>query len=74
MISAMIVCQCRRVSDREVIAAIERGAADLADLARECGAGTDCRGCRPNLDALLAERALEVATSGHPRRLAVVAA
>jgi bacterioferritin-associated ferredoxin len=70
----MIVCQCRRITDRDVRAAVERGARDLAGLARECGAGTDCRGCRPTLEALLADRRLVVPPASDPRRLEVVAA
>jgi bacterioferritin-associated ferredoxin len=70
----MIVCQCRRITDRDVRAALERGAEDLDDLARDCGAGTDCRGCRASLEALLAERRFAAPPEGDPRRLAVVAA
>jgi len=70
----MIVCQCRRVTDRDVRAAFERGAEDLDDLVAACGAGTDCRGCRPTLEALLAERLRAMARTNDPRRLEVVAA
>ena len=72
----MIVCQCRRVTDRDVRAAVARGASDLAELARECGAGTDCRGCRSTLEALLEDgRLIAVVPVGEKvRRAAVVAA
>ena len=70
----MIVCQCRRISDRDVNAAVERGAEDLLDLALACGAGTDCRGCHPTLEALLADGRRAAPPIGDPRRLAVVAA
>ena len=46
-----------RVSDREVRAAVERGARSVAELARECGAGGECRGCRATLEALLEKAA-----------------
>jgi bacterioferritin-associated ferredoxin len=70
----MIVCQCRRITDRDVRSAMDRGAADLAGVARECGAGTECRGCHANLEALLAERSFDVPAASDPRRLAVIAA
>jgi bacterioferritin-associated ferredoxin len=74
--SVLIVCHCRRVTDREVVAAMARGASSLSDLARECGAGTDCRGCRSTLEDLLApeRRSFHVPTAEDRRRLHVVAA
>jgi bacterioferritin-associated ferredoxin len=69
----LIVCQCRCITDREVRAAVERGAEDLDDLARSCGAGTDCRGCHATLETLLEDRAPRP-RAGDPRRLVVVAA
>lgn len=69
----MIVCQCRRVSDRDVRAAVLRGASDLAGIARACGAGSECRGYETNLLELLShERGLPAA--GDRRRLVVVGA
>ena len=50
----MIVCHCHGITDRDVRAAVERGAADLSGLARVCRAGTDCRGCLRSLMDLLA--------------------
>ena len=70
----MIVCQCRRISDRHVRDAVERGASNLVDLARDCGAGSDCSGCHETLEALLGERNFTLPQAGDPRRLVVVAA
>jgi bacterioferritin-associated ferredoxin len=70
----LIVCQCRRITDRQVRAAVERGADDLEDLAFACGAGTDCRGCRETLEALLEDGRAARPAAGDPRRLVVVAA
>jgi bacterioferritin-associated ferredoxin len=50
----MIVCVCRRVSDRAVLAAMAAGARSLADVARATGAGTSCGCCRGTIEALLA--------------------
>jgi bacterioferritin-associated ferredoxin len=47
----MIVCVCRRVSDRAVDAAIQAGARDLPAISRATGAGTDCGCCREELAA-----------------------
>ena len=57
----MLVCHCRVVSDRAVRAAISAGAADLDDVASLCGAGAECGGCVPSVEALLAEAAVAVA-------------
>ena len=51
----MIVCHCRAVRHRDVLAAIERGARDAEAVAITCGAGSVCGGCRPTIDALLSE-------------------
>ncbi len=49
----MIVCNCRGASDRDVRAAIQRGAACLSELER-CGIGGDCGGCEEALLAMIA--------------------
>jgi len=49
----MLVCQCRGVSEREVRSAIASGACTHRAVARECGAGSVCGGCRPMIDELL---------------------
>jgi bacterioferritin-associated ferredoxin len=49
----MVVCHCKGLSERELRSAIRSGAATPRDLARTCGAGSVCGGCRPVLDELL---------------------
>jgi bacterioferritin-associated ferredoxin len=49
----MIVCHCNCVSDRQIRTAVSAGACDEDDIARMCGAGTDCGGCLPWIDELL---------------------
>jgi bacterioferritin-associated ferredoxin len=51
----MVVCHCNVVSDREVRAQIRAGALDAEDVAARCAAGTGCGGCRPLVEALIAE-------------------
>jgi bacterioferritin-associated ferredoxin len=51
----MILCVCRGVSDREVAAVVEGGAATIAEVRRRCGAGTDCGSCLADIKALLAD-------------------
>ena len=49
----MIVCSCRRISDRTVGAAAASGAATLEELIARCGAGGRCGGCHPELERIL---------------------
>lgn len=51
----MIVCHCKAVSDREVRRAVAEGARTRGQVARRCGAGTICGGCRPAIQELLHE-------------------
>jgi bacterioferritin-associated ferredoxin len=54
----MYVCSCRGVTDRTVRAAIATGARTIEDISRRCAAGSQCGGCRPELERLLAEQQL----------------
>jgi bacterioferritin-associated ferredoxin len=49
----MLVCHCRAVTEREVRSAIRAGACTRREVARQCGAGSICGGCRPVIDELL---------------------
>jgi bacterioferritin-associated ferredoxin len=51
----MIVCLCRGLGENAIRATIERGGDTRDRLAALCGAGNDCGGCTPILDALLDE-------------------
>jgi bacterioferritin-associated ferredoxin len=52
----MIVCVCRRVSDRAISAAVASGARSMEDIAAATGAGTDCGRCREAIAVASAER------------------
>ena len=56
----MIVCICRAKTDRDVLEAIEEGAASLRDLQR-CGIGTDCGSCHNMLQVMIQAAAAEPA-------------
>jgi nitrite reductase (NADH) large subunit len=49
----MVVCSCRRVSDRDVSAAIVEGATTVEAIAGRCAAGSRCGGCWPELERLI---------------------
>jgi bacterioferritin-associated ferredoxin len=61
----MIVCQCRRVSDRKVAACVSKGCSSLRELCASTGAGRDCGCCvrqlREMLDTLRTTPVTEVA-------------
>jgi bacterioferritin-associated ferredoxin len=49
----MILCHCMGVSDKSVRRAIQCGASSVRDVARACGAGTGCGGCRGTVQEIL---------------------
>jgi bacterioferritin-associated ferredoxin len=49
----MIVCQCRRVSDRKVAKSVRNGCGSLRDLCAKTGAGQECGCCVARLKELL---------------------
>jgi bacterioferritin-associated ferredoxin len=61
----MVVCHCKGLTDRDVCGAIAAGACSGPELARQCGAGSVCGGCRPLLDELLDRH--EAASDTGPR-------
>jgi bacterioferritin-associated ferredoxin len=66
----MLVCHCKGISHREVERAIDAGAGSHGDVARQCGAGSVCGGCRPVIDELLETRQPEASPSAHELALA----
>jgi len=61
MSSAMFVCHCRALTDREIGEEIAAGARDLDEIGRRCGAGVTCGGCCPLLQELLDQAAQQAA-------------
>jgi bacterioferritin-associated ferredoxin len=54
----VIVCHCYGVSDRAIRRAVRAGAVTADLVARACGAGSGCGGCRGAVQEILtAERA-----------------
>ena len=49
----MVVCHCRRINDRTIAEVAKRLGPSLDEVSRECGAGTDCGGCRDEIERLL---------------------
>ena len=60
----MIVCLCRGVSERQVETAVTKGAMTVHEVARACGAGSDCGACRHMLSALIEDIRSAVCASG----------
>lgn len=53
----MLVCHCNGVTERRVRAAVHAGACTLREVARSCGAGASCGGCRPEITRILRQEA-----------------
>lgn len=48
-----VVCVCHGIGARQIAAAVNDGAASVAEIGRICGAGTNCGSCRPALARML---------------------
>jgi bacterioferritin-associated ferredoxin len=51
----VIVCHCKVITDRDVVAAMETGVRTVRQLCGATGAGQDCGGCVFSLKRLLCE-------------------
>ncbi|GAB4469466.1 MAG: hypothetical protein OHK0044_11510 [Burkholderiaceae bacterium] len=56
----MYVCICHAVTDREIRAAVARGAARLDDLTLALGVGAGCGCCREAARALIDETLVQI--------------
>jgi bacterioferritin-associated ferredoxin len=63
--TAMIVCVCKAVSDRQIRSAVKDGANSLRDLTRDLGVGTCCGKCLPEAKSALAA-SLKACDSARP--------
>lgn len=55
----MYVCLCTGATSHEVADAVSRGASTCKDVARACGAGSDCGRCRRTVRAIIASVATD---------------
>lgn len=49
----MIVCHCQAVNDRTIREAVRRGAGSPRAVAKACGAGAGCGGCRSAVERII---------------------
>jgi nitrite reductase (NADH) large subunit len=49
-----LVCHCHAVSDREILAEVGAGAADVEAVQAACEAGSSCGGCLAVVEELVA--------------------
>lgn len=47
-------CSCKGIRDLEILEEVGRGAVSLQAVVERTGAGRDCGGCVPTIEALLA--------------------
>ncbi|TAD88202.1 MAG: hypothetical protein EAZ99_14790 [Alphaproteobacteria bacterium] len=52
----MIVCVCRRISDREVTSAVQRGARSVGEVFRSHGCQVQCGRCIQHMQGMLPPR------------------
>ena len=50
-----LVCICSFVEEKEIVAALKKGAASTSDIQKITGAGTTCGRCLPEIDDLVAK-------------------
>lgn len=58
----MLVCHCRKVSDRAIRAAVREGAENRLQVMRACRAGTGCGGCQAAIDQVIEDERGEAST------------
>ena len=49
----MIVCHCHAINDRTIREAVRAGAESPRTVARACGAGAGCGGCRHAIERII---------------------
>jgi bacterioferritin-associated ferredoxin len=54
-----LLCHCRLVSDRRIIAELSEGATTVAEVQARCGVATRCGGCLPAVELLVAAAATQ---------------
>ena len=62
----MIVCNCKAVSDRTIRKLVRRGAETPREIARACGAGVTCGGCRPAVREILESELKRARSTAEP--------
>lgn len=53
--SKRLVCLCNMVTEKEILAALQKGARTTADIQKMTRAGTSCGRCLPWIDTIVAE-------------------
>jgi bacterioferritin-associated ferredoxin len=51
----VIICHCLRITDRTIRNTVREGAESREQVARACGAGSCCGGCRDAIDEIVCE-------------------
>ena len=53
--SKRLVCLCTMVTEKEILAALQKGARTTSDIQKMTRAGTSCGRCLPWIDTIVAE-------------------
>lgn len=62
-----LLCLCARVTEGEVVAAVERGALDLPAVREATGANTGCGDCADDVEDVIADHQERTAPRTAPR-------
>ncbi|MFP5578720.1 MAG: (2Fe-2S)-binding protein [Acidimicrobiia bacterium] len=63
----MIVCHCHAVRAEEIRTEVRLGAETVELIGVRCGASTGCGGCRPAVEAVLADEQARMRTAAPAR-------
>jgi bacterioferritin-associated ferredoxin len=53
----LLICSCKWLTYNEIQSVVDAGAQTVADIQRQCGAGTECGGCLDVLRRMVSEQA-----------------
>ncbi len=63
----MIICHCHKVTDKDILKLVEKGAKTFKDIQCGCKACTECQGCKKAVLDILEEAGKKAKTTEKQR-------